>query len=73
MGAGDRRADEAGFHTPRTRPAPKDNQQSVTSLFLSRVLLNLLDRHGPVRGAIVCEPDEVIEHIRLTEQGNADE
>ena len=29
------RAAEAGLHTPRTRPAPKDNQQSVTSLFLS--------------------------------------
>jgi hypothetical protein len=35
MGAGDRRAAEAGLHTPRTRPAPKDNQQSVMSLFLS--------------------------------------
>jgi len=29
-------AAEAGLHTPRTRPAPKGNRQSVTSLFLSR-------------------------------------
>jgi len=29
MGAGDRRAAEAGLHTPRTGPAPKDNQRSV--------------------------------------------
>jgi hypothetical protein len=36
MGAGDRRAAEAGLHTPRTRPAPKDNRQAVTSLFSPR-------------------------------------
>src|SRR5208337_5017330 len=35
MGAGDRRAAETGLHTPPTRPAPKDNRQSVRSLFLS--------------------------------------
>ena len=34
MGAGDRRVAEAVLHTPRTRPAPKDNRQSVMSLFL---------------------------------------
>jgi len=35
IGAGDHRAAEAGLHTSRTRPAPKDNRQSVMTLFLS--------------------------------------
>ena len=66
MGAGDRRAAEVGLHTPRTRPAPKDNRQSVRSLLLSafslrdpfslrgrQVLIVRDSQHGRVIGKTV--------------------
>ena len=58
MGAGDHRAAEAGLHTPRTRPAPKDNRQSVTSLFLSSPLMPPSRQNGTIGSLITPEPEK---------------